>query len=332
MKNKKKILITGGSGYIGSCLANFFSKKFKVYTLDKVNKNFFLNSNIKHIKCNLNFYNKTDKAINAIKPHAIIHLAAQSTIDKIDKLRKNYFRDNVSSTKVLLKVVKKHNIKKFIFASTAAVYKSSDRSLSENSQLKSNNSYGKNKLKCEKLIKKILNKSNCKYCILRFFNVSSSLRSFKIGEFHNPETHLIPIIINSIINSKKLNIYGNDYKTKDGTCIRDYIHIYDILRAIDKAIIYLNKKKSDIFNLGSGRSYTVLEIINKCSDILKKNAKINIRKRRKYDVSKLACKISKAKNKLGWYPKKSKLDDIIKDEIWWNKYLRKCKKYRNFIY
>ena len=130
---------------------------------------------------------------------------------------------------------------------------------------------------------------------------------------------------------KIINIYGNNYKTYDGTCVRDFVHIEDIVSGILKSINYLEKNNSSIFNLGSSNEISVLDIIKKCSKLIKIIPKINVYKRRKGDVSKLICKIQKAKNKLKWKPKNSNLSRIISDEIWWLNYLNKKKIKRNIL-
>ena len=330
---KKKILITGGSGYIGSVLALKALKKYQVYIIDKKAKNIFLKSNkIIYKKVDIVNRKQTLKIIREIKPESIIHLAAQSTIDMIDIKKEDYIRDNIEGTKNIIEICKILKINKFIFSSTAAVYKPKNTSISEKSLLKPSNIYGITKLKNEKFIQKQLDNSSTKFCILRFFNVCSSNKESLIGEYHSPETHLLPILINKILNNKIIFIYGNDYKTKDGTCIRDYIHINDIVDGILKSLIYLSKNKSNIFNLGSENGMSVLEIIKKCSNILEKKAHIKFVNRRKGDSKKLICNIEKAKKYLKWKPKNSKVKKMIYDEIWWFKYLNYKKISRSFIY
>ena len=333
MKNKKKILITGGNGYIGSCLSLRLEKKFLITIIDKKIRSKLLSKKLNNYKIDLKDKNKLLKLLIIIKPDIVIHLAGQSTIDMVEKKRESYYLDNYIATKNLIECIKKLNIPNLIFSSTAAVYKQRKQKLSEKSNLYSSNEYGLSKIKCESEIKNLGN-YNTKYCILRFFNVSSSIVKYKIGEFHNPETHLIPIIVNSTQKNKDINIYGNNYKTKDGTCLRDYIHILDIVRGIEKSIKYLIKKntKSQIFNLGSGTSYSVKEVINCSFKILNKNTKVNFLKKRKYDSPKLVCNIEKARNILGWKPLYSNIEKIIKDEIWWYNYLKKNNYNRKFIY
>ncbi len=331
MKNKKKILITGGSGFIGSCFARYLKKKYKIFTLDKKNKNPFLKEkSIVHIKCDLCNYIKLKKKIQIVKPNIIVHLAAQSTIDFIDKKKKSYLKNNIIGTNNIVKISNDFKVEKFIFASTASVYKQKNRNLTEKDKVFPNNIYGKTKRINEEFIISNFNGSHTKYCILRFFNVCSSLNS-EIGEFHNPETHLIPKVINSLIFNKKITIYGNKFKTFDGTCVRDYIHIKDIVNGIEKSIKYLNKKKSGIFNLGSGYGNSVLKIIKYGSKIIRKNPIIKLDIKRKGDVEKLVCSISKARNKLKWSPKYSNINTIIKDEIKWQLFL-KGRKLRRFFY
>ena len=331
---KKTILITGGTGYIGSCLAAYLSEIYNVFTIDKKKKNKFLGKKIIHYKINLNDRIKLEKFIKKIKPHSIIHLSGQSTIDAVDKKKNSYIKNNFTSTRILIKILKKLNITNFVFSSTAAVYDKRNQIFRENSKLNSNNIYGTSKIKCEKEIIDQLKNTNIRYCILRFFNVSGSFKKYKIGEFHSPETHLIPIIINSIINNKTIKIYGDNYKTSDGTCLRDYVHIKDIISAIKKAIEFNEKKnfESEIFNLGSGKCYSILEILKTCKNFSKKNIKTKFVRKRKYDVPFLRCNIKKSNKLLNWKPIHSNIKKIILDEVWWNKYLKKKKIKREFIY
>ena len=332
MKNKKKILITGGNGYIGSCLASELKKKFLISVVDKATPSEFLPNDIKYHKINLLRKNKLLKLLMSKKPDIIIHLAGQSTIDMVEKKKNNYL-DNFLATKNLIECIKQLKISNLIFSSTAAVYKQKIQKLDEKSNLYSKNAYGLSKIKCESEVKSLDN-SESKYCILRFFNVTSSIVKSQIGEFHNPETHLLPLIIHATLNKKSIRVYGNNYKTKDGTCLRDYIHILDIVRGIEKSIKYLLKKntKNQIFNLGSGVSYSVKEVIDCSFKVLKKSTKIKYLKKRKYDSPKLVCDIQKAKNILDWKPLYSNIEKIIRDEIWWFNYLKKNNKNRRFIY
>jgi UDP-glucose 4-epimerase len=327
----QKILITGGAGYIGSVLLLNLTRRYSLYVLDKEEKNYFIKKKINYIKCDISDYNKTFELINKIKPKIIVHLAAQSTVDFVKK-KKLYILNNIQATKNIVKISKKINIEKFIFASSAAVYKYKNKNLREGSDLVPANIYGITKLKNEIFIKKIFKSSKTKYCILRFFNVCSADRKNRIGEFHSPETHLIPILISKIIKKKFIYVYGNNYRTFDGTCIRDYIHIKDIVSGIIKSINYLVKNKSNTFNLGTEKGFSVLQLINLCSKYLKITPKIKFKNRRFGDKARLICKINKAKKHLRWRPTYSSLKQIVKDEIWWNNYLISKNLIRKFIY
>ncbi len=320
----KKILITGGSGYIGSCLYYYIKKTFNVKIIDKKR-----NKLLKIYSLNLLDFKKLNKFLSEFKPELIIHLAAQSLVDeKINK--EKYFKNNVKATQNLIKAMKKNNINNIIFSSTAAVYKYNYKILKENNTLKPVSTYSKTKLNCEKIIKN----SKINYIILRFFNVCSSIKVNEkiIGEYHNPETHLIPTVVYKNILKKKFFIYGNNYKTNDGTCIRDYVHIRDICSAIKNSVYYLfkNNNRSHIINIGSSFKNTNLQILKKIEKITKIKNNFDIVKRRKGDVDILVCSNSKAKHVLKWKPVNSNLSKIIRDEILWVKYLIKNKMSRKF--
>lgn len=321
---KTKILITGVSGYIGSCLYFYLKKKFKIIGIDK-KKTKILPTR----ECNLLNLKKLNSLLKKEKPDLVIHLAAQSLVDETIN-KKKYFLNNVKATKNLLSSMKKNNIKNIIFSSTAALYKYNNKILNEKSKINPKSAYAKTKYKCENIIKD----SKINTIILRFFNVCSSLKVKKkiIGEFHNPETHLIPTIIYKNLCKQQIYIYGDNYKTKDGTCVRDYIHIKDICRAIDKSMEYLfnNKNKYEIINIGSSTKKTNFEILNTIQKVTGIDNKYKVVKRRKGDVDFLNCSVVKAKQKLQWMPVYSNIKNIINDEIKWVKYLLQNKKFRKF--
>ena len=324
----KKIIITGVSGYIGSCLYFYLKDKYKIIGIDKISS-----KRLEILCVNLLNEYKINRILAKEKPDLIIHLAAQSLVDEnINK--EKYYTNNVEVTKKLLKCMKNNNLKNLIFSSTAAVYKPKNNKISENDKIKTVSTYAKTKFKCEKLI----NSSNLNSIILRFFNVCSSLSVNKkiVGELHNPETHLIPTVVYKNLYKKKVYLYGDNYNTLDGTCIRDYIHIKDICRAIEKSAKYLfkYKNKNKIFNIGSSEHLTNLQIIKQIEKITKVKTNLQITKRRKGDVDKLACSISNAKNFLNWKPNSSKISKIIKDEIKWINYFKKLKlnrKFKNYL-
>ncbi len=319
-----KILITGSSGYIGNALSLYLKKDFVIKGLDKNNS-----GNFKSEKIDLLNFKKLDRFIKSYQPNIVIHLAAQSLVDEnINK--KKYFLNNVVATKNLIFCLKKNKINNLIFSSTAAVYKYKNIPLKERDILKPVSSYAKTKKECEKLIKK----SNLNYIILRFFNVCSSLKINNkiVGELHKPETHIIPTIVYKSFFKSKIYIYGNTYKTKDGTCVRDYIHIHDICSAIKKCIIKMKNVNQikEIINIGSQSKTTNLEILNLVKKITKSSLSYEFTGNRKGDIAYLSCSVAKAKKILNWKPINSKIEKIIKDEIVWVKYLIKHKIKRTF--
>ena len=316
-----KILITGSSGYIGSCLSSYLKNQSNIFLIDKSYPKKFIKLEKNFYKCDLTNYKKLEKIIKKIKPEIIVHLAAKSTVnEKISK--KEYFSNNVLATENLIKIMNKLAITKIIFSSTAAVYDKNFKLLNESHLIRPISKYGKSKNSAEKILKK---SKNINYVILRFFNVSGCLKKPLIGEFHNPETHLIPISVFKALSNKMINIFGNDYSTKDGSCIRDYVHIRDICSAIVKSIYFLKEKKSLIVNIGSGRGVSNKEVLINLTKIINRKIKIEFIKKRKGDQPFLVCSINKAKKFLNWNPRFSKINNILKDEIRWSNFLIKKK-------
>ncbi|WP_075506011.1 NAD-dependent epimerase/dehydratase family protein [Candidatus Pelagibacter communis] len=310
----KKILITGISGYIGQCLNLYLSKKYKIVGIDKKKiklKNFYL--------CDLLNKKKLKKIFEKEKPDIVIHLAALAVIDETKKYS-DFYNNNFLVTKNIIEMMKITKTKKIIFASTAAIFKKKKGNIRENDIKKPISNYAKTKFLCEK----ILNKSGLDVLSFRFFNVCSSMYKFGCGEIHKPETHLIPSVVYKALNNQDVHIFGQDFNTKDGTAVRDYFHVLDLCEALKKGVSYIYGIKGfHTFNIGSGRSTTVLEIISFIKKNYNKNLKIIKIKRRSGDVDRLVCNINNAKKKLKWKPKFSHMKKIISDEVNWVKFLNK---------
>ena len=322
----KRILVTGGAGYIGSkIVADLIKKDYQVYVIDNLStghkklinkKALFYNFSIGNKKKLNNFFSKT-------KINSIIHCAASLNIAESEKKPKKYFVNNYVNTKKLLEVSINHNLKNFIFSSTAAVYGNANGFVNEKTLTKPINIYGKTKLKCEQIIKKYSKNKKFNYGILRYFNVGGSDMKNKIGSIskNNP---LIKNIAHSIVQKKnKVSIFGNNYKTKDGTCIRDFIYLNDISQIHCKLLKLISKKnKSFLLNCGYGKGYSVLEVV-RCFE---KKFKINIKKeflpRRKGDIAEIMSS-TKNINKIIKINKKNKLIKIISSTVEWEKYLKK---------
>ena len=322
-----KILITGASGYIGSSLYFHLKRKYKILAIDK-NKNSFFKIKL----CNLLNQKKIEKLLKEFKPNTIVHLAGQSLVDETIG-KKKYYDNNCKATKNLIHAMKKNNIKNIIYSSTAAVYKYKNTKLKENDVLIPKSTYAKSKLFSEKII----TKSKINYLIMRFFNACSALdKPLVIGELHNPETHLIPTLIYKNLFKKKMYIYGNDYNTSDGTCVRDYIHVKDICEAISKSIVYLEKKssRSSILNIGTSYNYSIKKIISIVEKITKIKSLLYFKKKRKGDTDILICDNTRAYKLLKWKPKNSNIKKIIVDEIRWIRFFSKrgiVRKFKNYF-
>ncbi|MDC0424556.1 NAD-dependent epimerase/dehydratase family protein, partial [Candidatus Pelagibacter ubique] len=267
-----------------------------------------------------------------LRPNVVIHLAAESTLDNVLTKKKSYKNNNIVGTQNLLDSLKNIKLKKFIFSSTASVYKNSTQILYEKSQTYPDNIYAKTKYHNENQIKEFFKNKKTPIYIFRFFNVCSADIVNKIGELHNPETHFIPILVNKAIGGKVIKIYGNNHKTPDKTCVRDYIHINDLCSAIIKSIKNKTEKRFNIINLGSGDGYSIVQLIKTLEVILKKNIKYTFIKKRFGDKSKLVCSIKKAKEILLWQPRQSNLKKIFNDEIKWQSYLKKLNIKKNNVY
>ena len=227
-----------------------------------------------------------------------------------------YFNNNVYGMQILLESMVKHNIKNIVFSSTAAVYGEPKRvPILEDDETNPANTYGETKLTMEKMMKWCNKAYGINYVALRYFNVAGSLGDGSIGEDHNPETHLIPLILQVPLKKREfISVYGTDYPTPDGTCIRDYIHVLDLADAHIKAVEYLEAgNESNIFNLGNGVGFSVKEMIEAAKEATGKEIKVVLGDRRAGDPAQLIASSEKANKILGWTPKFTDVKDIIKD-------------------
>ena len=313
-----KIIVTGGAGYIGSHICKQLKKKkFQPIVLDNFSSG--LKNNIKwgkYYNVDLNNKIKLNKILKKEKPTAIIHMAGNIEAGESLKKISTFYKNNVLGTYNLLESMSINKIKFIIFSSSAAVYGNVKKTpISENFNLKPENVYGSTKLIGEEIIKNFSDAKKINFCNLRYFNVGGADSEMEIGENHKPETHLIPLLIEAIIRKKQFNLYGNNYNTKDGTCIRDYVHVEDIANAHILALKKVLKLEvNDSINLGSGIGYSVKQIIKETEKQLKSKTNIKINPRRNGDPEKLTASIKLAKKKINWYPKKS-IHDIISSAI-----------------
>ena len=252
---------------------------------------------------------------------AVIHFAANSLVGEsmINPLK--YYDNNLCGTKVLLESLVAHNIKNIVFSSTAATYGEPKHTpILEDDPTNPTNCYGETKKAMERMFYWTQQAHGLKYVSLRYFNACGAHISGKIGEAHNPETHLIPIILQAA-NGKRdhISIFGTDYNTPDGTCIRDYIHVTDLAQAHILAVEYLlNGGESNIFNLGNGVGFSVREVIETAKKVTGKEIKVIEEERRAGDPAILIASSDKAKNILGWKPEYDDLSTIIETAWKWH--------------
>ena len=334
-----KILITGGAGYIGSHTAKQLleTTKHRVTILDNLSTgNIEAINTLKSIR-EFNFINLDLKEFDRVKEvleqnrfDVIIHFAAYSIVSESMQDPFKYYFNNTINTTNLIKCAVETDVKKFIFSSTAAVY----GDVQQNSKIKEDfptnpiNPYGLSKLMSEKILQDSNKVStDFRYVIFRYFNVAGADMFYKdnillprIGEKHEPETHLIPLVVKTALGKREiLNIYGDDFDTYDGTCIRDYIHVEDLANAHIEAIAYLEENDSDIFNLGYAKGYSVKEIANSIKNVTNCEFKIQIVERRDGDPAFLVADNSKILDKMKWKPKSDNLELICKSAYEWEK-------------
>ena len=319
------ILVTGGAGYIGSHIIELLvKKKFKVFIYDNLVTGYkkLINKKAVFIKGDIKNSKLLIKTINDNNINSIIHLAGYLNISEGQKNKKKYYKNNVIGTLNLVKACKNSTVKNIIFSSSCSIYGNIKGSVSEKNIPKPKSYYAFTKYKSEEIIKKYGKKFNFKYGILRYFNVAGASPSGKIGEIEKSYGHLIKnLAIQSIKLRPKVDIFGNNYNTKDGTCIRDYIHVSDLA---DIHILALKKisssKKSLILNCGYGKGYSVQEIVEIFKKI-KKGVIIKYKKKRIGDVAQIYSDNSKLKKILKWKPKFNNIQTILKSAIKWEKKL-----------
>lgn len=304
-----KILIVGGAGYIGSHNVKLFlDRGYEVVVVDNLNTGHIESLDNRATFYRVDIRNKQEllDVFNKEKPDGVVHFAALSLVGVSMKEPLEYFSNNVYGMQILLEVMKQTGVNKIVFSSSAATYGDhKEMPLTENSPTNPTNPYGETKLMMEKMMKWCDIAYGIKYVSLRYFNAAGAIDDGSIGEDHSPETHLIPLILQVPLNKRDhISIFGNDYETRDGTCIRDYIHIMDLADAHVRAIEYLFKgNESNIFNLGTGEGQSVNEMIKEAERVVGKSIKKEFVERRPGDPAMLIASNKKAYELLGWTPK-----------------------------
>ena len=317
-----KILLTGGAGYIGShVLLSIIENKHEVIVIDDLstgNKN-LIPKNIKLINTNINNSEKISNLLVEENFDLLLHFAGFIKVEESVQNPDKYFKNNTDNAINLFETCYKHNLQNIIFSSTAAAYgnPSNNESITEDETLTPLNPYGESKVKTEEYL--LNNKDKYNSIILRYFNVAGADPELRSGLISNTPTHLIKILSEVAVGKReKISVYGNDYNTKDGTAIRDYIHVSDLASIHLEAAKYLLENQiSNIFNCGYGKGYSVLEVINIAKKIYGEKIKFEYDKRRPGDAEKLISNIDKLHQHINWKPKFDNLDLIIQTAVEW---------------
>ena len=319
------ILVCGGAGYIGShAVRQLIDRGEEDIIVDNLETGHedAIHPQAKFYKVDIRDEEALDKVFAENKIDEVIHFAANSLVGESMTNPLKYFNNNVHGTEILLKVMVAHDVKKIVFSSTAATYgEPKNIPILESDETNPTNAYGETKLCMEKMMKWADKAHGVKYISLRYFNVAGAHESGEIGEDHNPETHLIPLILQVPLGKREfISIFGDDYETHDGTCIRDYIHVTDLADAHILAVHKLREgSESNIYNLGSGNGFTVKEMVETARKVTGHPIPAKEEPRRAGDPSTLIASSEKAKDILGWKPKFDDLETIITTAWNWHK-------------
>lgn len=319
------ILVLGGAGYIGShAVYELINRGYVVVVVDNL-----ITGHHKAIHPKAKFYEGDirdrsflNKVFKEESIEAIMHFAASSLVAESMDNPLKYYDNNVYGTQNVLEMMNTYNVKYIVFSSTAAVYGEQLMvPITENASTVPSNPYGETKLAMEKMISWCEKTYGIRYVSLRYFNVASARSDGLIGEDHSPETHLIPVVLETALGQREnVIIFGDNYDTPDGTCIRDYIHVQDLIDAHILSLIYLQKGgESNTFNLGSAEGYSVKEIIETAKSVTGINIKVKLGEPRLGDPSRLIASSDKAMKILGWEPKRTSLYKIMKDAWNWHR-------------
>lgn len=316
------LLVAGGAGYIGSIASALLVKEgYKVIIFDSLIKGHkkAIPSGADFVEADIGNAEAVKAAVKDFKVDAALHFAAFIEVGESVKDPSKYFENNTIKAKRYLDALIESGVRKFVFSSTAATYgEPHSIPIVESDPTLPTNPYGHSKLAFEKVLEAYSAAYGLKYISLRYFNASGA--AFGLGESHNPETHLIPLTLRVPLGQREsISVFGSDYDTPDGTCLRDYIHVEDLAKAHQLAIDYLGSGgNSNIFNLGNGVGFSVREVIKTCEKISGKTIKVIESGRRAGDPARLVASSEKIKKVLNWKPIHSDLENIVKSAWEWH--------------
>jgi len=317
-----RVLICGGAGYIGSNMTALLAAEgYEPVVFDNLSTGH--RSAVRHaefVQGDLADYDLLIRTLSKYDIEAVIHFAASIEVGESVQVPLKYYRNNLCGTQNLLSAMEAVGVEKFVFSSTAAVYGiPKSVPITEDSPTEPVNPYGQTKLAAEKMCHYQSQAGKLAFASLRYFNTCGAGNSAGLGEDHRPESHLIPLTIRAAMGRRSdIKIYGTDYKTPDGTCIRDYIHIDDLCRAHLLALNKLDQSCELIYNLGNEKGYSVREVVETVKNVSGKNFKVVEASRRPGDVPILTADSAKARNELGWKIQRPKLEDMVSTAWQWH--------------
>jgi len=320
----KNILVTGGAGYIGSHVTRLLAKRgFNPIVYDNLSGGFkeFV-SGYEFIEGDIGDFDKLTQVLSHNNIQCVMNFASYIAVGESVQFPLKYYDNNVAKTITLFEAMIKANVKRFIFSSSAAVYGNPEIiPIPEESPMKPESPYGKTKYFIEEVLKDLSKSNSFNSISLRYFNAAGADESGEIGESHVPETHLIPLVIRAVLDPQyTVTIFGTDYNTPDGTCIRDYIHVNDLgtahILALEKL---LEVDSSDVFNLGNGKGFSVKEVIDSVRKITGKEFSVKEGSRRPGDPAILVASSRKAMQTLRWQPVYTDIDSIVASAWNWEK-------------
>jgi UDP-glucose 4-epimerase len=317
-----KLLVTGGAGYIGGTVATILMQAgHNVTIVDNLchSKRNEVPANAEFVQADIADRPRIEALLRDLQPDGVLHFAALIEAGESMQKPEIYFRNNTASTLALLEAMHATGVNKLVFSSTAAVYGEPERvPIDETAKLAPTNAYGESKLLVEQMLTWLHRIHGLRYASLRYFNVAGALPGR--GEAHEPETHLIPLILDVALGRReKIFIYGEDYETPDGTCIRDYIHVTDLAAAHILALNALETRDHLICNLGNGQGFSVKEVVEAARRVTGHPIPVEVKPRRAGDPARLVASSERAQRELGWRPQTPEIDRILASAWEWHK-------------
>ncbi len=320
-------LVSGGAGYIGSHMVKFLQDNgMEAVVLDNFSTgNRWAVNDCEVIEVDLLDNLKLKRFLNDRKFEGVFHFAAKSLVGESVQNPRKYYRNNIIGTLNLVHEMIQNNNNNLVFSSTAAIFGNPTSSMiSEMCSKQPINPYGESKMVTEKILEDISKAEDFNVTCLRYFNAAGAHSTGLIGEFHVPETHLIPCILDTFLNRKVFKVFGNKYNTNDGTCVRDYVHVSDLASAHLKAHNNMRKNQGfQTFNLGNGSGFSVLEVLAACERVIGENISYEIVMGREGDPDTLVADSSLAKTLLNWYPKFTSMDEIVGSAWNWHNHKKR---------